>query len=80
MSRLSIFLRQLLVFLLLYPTEALLKLTCELSTVYVRILMYHLAGAYNYMLNKNTWGEKKCGANQKQHSKQAGATKRFDIS
>ena len=32
------------------------------------------------MLNKNTWGVKKCGANQKQHYKQAGATKRFDIS
>ena len=31
-------------------------------------------------LNKNTWGVKKCGANQKQHYKQAGATKRFDIS
>ena len=27
------------------------------------------------MLNKNTWGVKKCGANQKQHCKQAGATK-----
>ena len=33
-----------------------------------------------FMLNKNTWGVKKCGANQKQHCKQAGATKRFDIS
>ena len=32
------------------------------------------------MLNKNTWGVKKCGTNQKQHCKQAGATKRFDIS
>ena len=32
------------------------------------------------MLNKNTWDVKKCGANQKQHCKQAGATKRFDIS
>ena len=32
------------------------------------------------MLNKNTWGVKKCGVNQKQHCKQAGATKRFDIS
>ena len=32
------------------------------------------------MLNKNTWGVKKCRANQKQHCKQAGATKRFDIS
>ena len=32
------------------------------------------------MLNKNTWSVKKCGANQKQHCKQAGATKRFDIS
>ena len=32
------------------------------------------------MLNKNTWGVKKCGANQKQYCKQAGATKRFDIS
>ena len=29
------------------------------------------------MLNKNTWGVKKCGANQKQHCKQAGATKRL---
>ena len=29
--------------------------------------------------NKNTWGVKKSGANQKQHWKQAGAT-RFDIS
>ena len=27
------------------------------------------------MLNKNTWGVKKCGANQKQHCKQAGTTK-----
>ena len=35
---------------------------------------------YIIMLNKNTWGVKKCGANQKQHCKQAGATKRFDIS
>jgi len=34
----------------------------------------------NDMLNKNTWGIKKCGANQKQHCKQAGTTKRFDIS
>ena len=33
-----------------------------------------------YMLNKNTWGVKKCGANQKQHCKQAGTTKMFDIS
>ena len=32
------------------------------------------------MLNKNTWGVKKCGVNQKQHCKQAGVTKRFDIS
>ena len=32
------------------------------------------------MLNKNTWGVKKCGANQKQHCEQAGATKRIDIS
>ena len=32
------------------------------------------------MLNKNTWGVKKCKANQKQHCKQAGMTKRFDIS
>ena len=32
------------------------------------------------MLNKNTWGVNKCGANQKQHCRQAGATKRFDIS
>ena len=32
------------------------------------------------MLNKNTRGVKKCGVNQKQHCKQAGATKRFDIS
>ena len=31
------------------------------------------------MLNKNTWGVKKCEANQKQHYKQAGMTKRFDI-
>ena len=27
------------------------------------------------MLNKNTWGIKKCEANQKQHCKQAGVTK-----
>ena len=33
-----------------------------------------------YMLNKNTWGVKKGGANQKQHCKQAGVTKTFDIS
>ena len=32
------------------------------------------------MLNKNTWDVKKCGANQKQHCKQADTTKRFDIS
>ena len=32
------------------------------------------------MLNKNTWGVKKYGANQKQHCKQAGMTKSFDIS
>ena len=30
------------------------------------------------MLNKNTWDVKKCEANQKQHNKQAGMTKRFD--
>ena len=30
------------------------------------------------MLNKNTWGVKKCEANQKQHCKLAGMTKRFD--
>ena len=30
------------------------------------------------MLNKNTRGVKKGGANQKQHCKQAGATKRFE--
>ena len=30
------------------------------------------------MLNKNTWGVKKCGANQ--NCKQAGANKKFDIS
>ena len=29
------------------------------------------------MLNKNTWGVKKCEGNQKQHCKQAGVTKRF---
>ena len=34
----------------------------------------------NNMLNKNTWDVKKCRANQKQHCKQAGTTKRFDIS
>ena len=38
------------------------------------------SGAGKYKLNKNTWGVKKCGANQKQHCKQAGVTKRFDIS
>ena len=31
------------------------------------------------MLNKNTWGVKKCEANQKQHCKQACATKNSDI-
>ena len=31
------------------------------------------------MLNKNTWDVKKGRANQKQHCKQAGTTKRFDI-
>ena len=30
------------------------------------------------MQNKNTWGVKMCGANQKQHCKQAGETKRFE--
>ena len=35
---------------------------------------------YIYMLNKNTWGVKKYGTNQKQHCKQAGTTKTFDIS
>ena len=39
-----------------------------------------LVFVYVTMLNKNTWGVKKCGANQKQHCKQAGATKTFDIS
>ena len=34
---------------------------------------------YQYA-KQNIWGVKKCGANQKQHCKQAGATKRFDIS
>ena len=32
------------------------------------------------MLSKNTWDVKKCEANQKQHCKQAGVTKNFDIS
>ena len=31
------------------------------------------------MLNKNTWGVKKCKANQKQHCKQACVTKNSDI-
>ena len=35
---------------------------------------------YTCMLNKNTLGIKKCEANQKQHCKQVGATKNFDIS
>ena len=37
---------------------------------------------YISMLNKNTWGVKKCEANQKQHCKQAYAcaTKNSDIS
>ena len=29
------------------------------------------------MLHKNTWGVKKCGANQKQYCKQTGATKAY---
>ena len=37
-------------------------------------------GTYMYMLNKNTWGVKKCEANQKRHCKQACATKNSDIS
>ena len=41
-------------------------------------------GVYSYifMLNMKipAWGVKKCGANQKQHCKWAGVTKRFDIS
>ena len=45
-----------------------------------RRIQFFLIYIYIYMLNKNTWGVKKCGANQKQHCKQAGATKRFDIS
>ena len=40
----------------------------------------YICYVYMCMLNKNTWGLKKCGANQKQHCKQAGTTKRFDIS
>ena len=32
-----------------------------------------LAENGNFMLNKSTWGVKKCRANQKQHCKQAGA-------
>ena len=44
-------------------------------------LVKQVTGIYvNKMLNKNTWGVKKCGANQKQHCIQAGATKKFDIS
>ena len=39
--------------------------------------MRHFA-AYNYKLNKNPWGVKKCEAHQKQHCKQAGMPKRFD--
>ena len=52
-----------------------LECVVHLSPV-VHVCLYTL---YNniYMLNKNTWGVKKCGANQKQHYKQA---KRFDIS
>ena len=48
---------------------------------YVHIVyMYIYMCMCNTIINKNTWGVKKCGANQKQYCKQAGATKRFDIS
>ena len=49
--------------------------------MYVYVSWYSSLGkVVNTMLNKNTWGVKKCGANHKQHCKQAGATKSFDIS
>ena len=43
---------------------------------YAKNIQY-IAILVTIVLNKSTWGVKKCGANQKQHCKQAGATKRF---
>ena len=54
----------------------------------VRLLSYMKSAMKRYLhdyicitigLNKNTWGVKKCEANQKQHCKQAGVTKTLDI-
>ena len=53
------------------------KLSFKVAYAYMSIFVYTKSSD---MLNKNTWGVKKCGANQKQHCKQAGTTKRFNIS
>ena len=58
-----------------------LKIYTFLWFVYLEFYADHLFAVHVMrMLNKNTWDVKKCGANQKQHCKQAAATKRFDIS
>ena len=55
------------------------KLSFKVASAYI---CFHKVVIFVYtkssdMLNKNTWGVKKCGANQKQLSKQAGETKRL---
>ena len=56
------------------------KLSFKVSSVYILLYSSDICLQSIDMLNKNTWDVKKCGANQKQHCKQAGTTKRFDIS
>ena len=53
---------------------------CAIHSLWVYLLFLSQIIQVCIMLNKSTWGVKKCGANQKQHCKQAGAIKRFDIS
>ena len=57
------------------------KLSFKVASAYI---CFHKVVIFVYkssdMLNKNTWGVKKCEANQKQHCKQACATKNSDIS
>ena len=58
------------------------KLSFKVESAYIcfyKVVIFIYAKSSD-MLNKNTWGVKKCRANQKQHCKQAGLTKRFDIS
>ena len=58
--------------------DALIEHSYSIKAIGKFTILIHLR--YIVMLNKNTWGVKKCGADQKQHCKQAGAIKRFDIS